>query len=62
MPFKTPQNFYGLEKKCFKLSMKKDVWEYVEKCFPCQISKAKQIKTLGSLQPIRVFNTKFMNP
>jgi hypothetical protein len=41
--------------------MKKDVWEYVEKCFPCQISKAKQVKTLGSLQPLGVFNTKYVN-
>jgi hypothetical protein len=54
--------YMAMKKKYFWLSMKKDVWKYVEKCFPCQISKAKQVKTLGSLQPLGVFNTKFGNP
>jgi hypothetical protein len=37
----------------------KDVWEYVGKCFMCQIIKTEPIKTPCSLQPLGVPNNKW---
>ncbi len=40
--------------------MKKDIHDYVEKCYMCQVSKIEQvIKNLGLLQPLGVPNNKW---
>jgi hypothetical protein len=41
-------------------NMKKDIHDYVEKCYMCQVSKIEQvIKNLGLLQPLGVPNNKW---
>jgi hypothetical protein len=39
--------------------MKRDIHEYVKKCYICQISKVEQINTLGLLQPLIISNSKW---
>jgi hypothetical protein len=49
-----------VKKKYFWLGMKRDIHDYVEKCYMCQVSKVEQVMTtLRLLQPLGVPNNKW---
>jgi len=39
--------------------MKRDIHEYVKKCYMCQISKVEQVNTPRLLQPLIISNSKW---
>jgi hypothetical protein len=47
-----------IKKKFFWLGIKRDIHDYVERCYPYQTSKIEQIKTLKLLQQLTKLTTK----
>ncbi len=55
---KFQKNYIMIKKKFFWLGIKRDIHDYVERCYPYQTSKIEQIKTLKLLQQLTKLTTK----
>ena len=53
------KTYMAVKRHYYWLGMKKNIKEYIERCFKCQVSKSEQVKDPGLLQPLGVPNLKF---